>query len=101
MIYWKSRTYAMVKALKAFMTYVLHSKIISYIPTSSIKDILVQPDSDERRGRWLAKIYKFDLELKPTKLVKGQGLDKILAESNFRVLRINHLQYYGDLPDIE
>jgi hypothetical protein len=91
----------MVKALKAFRTYMLHSKIIAYVPTSSVKDILVQPDSDGRRGRWLAKIQEFDLEVKPTKLVKGQGLAKILAESNLRALGINHLQAYGELPDIE
>jgi hypothetical protein len=97
----EKQAYAMVKALKAFRTYVLHSKIIAYVPTSSVKDILVQPDSDGRRGRWLAKIQEFDLEVKPTKLVKGQGLAKLLAESNFRALGINHLQAYRDLPDIE
>jgi hypothetical protein len=62
----------MVKALKAFRTYVLHSKITAYVPTSSVKDILVQPDNDRKRGRWLAKIQEFDLEIKPTKLIKGQ-----------------------------
>jgi hypothetical protein len=70
----------MVKALKAFRTYVLHSKIIAYVPTISVKDILVQPDSDGRRGQWLAKVKEFDLEVKPAKLVKGQGLAKLLAE---------------------
>jgi hypothetical protein len=69
----------MVKDHKAFRTYVLHSKIITYVPTSVVKDILVQPDSDGKRGQWLAKIQKFDLEVKPTKLVKGQGLAKFLA----------------------
>jgi hypothetical protein len=69
----------MVKALKAFRTYVLHSKIISYVPINAIKYILVQPNSDGRRGRWLAKIQEFDLEVKPTKLVKGQGLERLLA----------------------
>ena len=49
----------------------------------------------------LAEIQEFDLEVKPTKLVKGQGLAKQLAKSNFRSLEINHLQSYGDLPDIE
>jgi hypothetical protein len=82
----------MVKALKAFRTYVLHSKVISYVPTSSIKDILVQADSVGKRGRWLAKIQEFDLEIKPTKLVKGKGLAKLLVESNFRSLRINNSQ---------
>jgi hypothetical protein len=71
----EKQAYAMVKALKYFRTYVLHSKIIAYVPTNAIKDILVQPDSDGRRGRWLDKIQEFDLEVKPTKLVKGQGLE--------------------------
>jgi len=97
----EKQAYVMVKALKAFRTYVLHSKVISYVPTSSVKDILVQPDSDRKRGQWLAKIQEFDLEVKPTKLVKGQGLAKLLAESNFRALGMNHLQSYKDLPDIE
>jgi hypothetical protein len=52
----EKQVYAMVKALKAFRTYVLHSEIIAYVPTSSVKDILVQSDSDGKRGRWLAKI---------------------------------------------
>ena len=88
----EKQAYAMVKALKAFRTYVLHSKIIVYVPTSSVKDILVQLDNDGRRGRWLTKIQEFDLEIKPTKLIKGQGLAKILAESNLRALDINCLQ---------
>ena len=90
----------MVKALKDFRTYVLHSKVIAYVPTSSVKDILVQSDSDGKRGRWLAKIQEFDLEIKPTKLVKGKGLDKLLAESNFRVLGINGLQRSEECVDI-
>jgi hypothetical protein len=52
----EKQAYAMVKSLKAFRTYVLHSKVIAYVPTSAVKDILVQSDSDGKRGRWLAKI---------------------------------------------
>jgi hypothetical protein len=88
----EKQAYAMVKALKSFRTYVLHSKIIAYVPTSAVKDILVQTDSDGKRGRWLAKIQEFDLEVKPTKLVKGQGLARLLAESNFRALGMNTVQ---------
>jgi hypothetical protein len=52
----EKKAYAMVKSLKAFRTYVLHSKIIAYVPTRVVKDILLQLDSDGKRGRWLAKI---------------------------------------------
>ena len=75
----EKQAYAMVKALKDFRTYVLNSKVIAYIPTSSVKDSLVQSDSDGKRGRWLVKIQEFDLEIKSTRLVKGQGLAKLLA----------------------
>ena len=92
----EKQAYAMVKALKAFRTYVLHSKIIAYVPTSAVKDILVQADSDGKRGRWLAKIQEFDLEVKPTKLVKGQGLARLLAESNFRALGMNSIKMKKD-----
>jgi hypothetical protein len=69
----------MVKALKAFKIYVLHSKVIAYVPTNIVKNILIQPDSDGRRGKWLEKIQEYDLEIKPTKLIKGRGLEKMLA----------------------
>jgi ribonuclease HI len=87
----EKQAYALVKALKAFRVYVLHSKIIAYVPSTSVKDILIQPDMDGKRGKWIAKILEFDLEIKPTKLVKGQGLAKLLAESNCKALGISFI----------
>jgi hypothetical protein len=87
----EKQAYALVKALKDFRVYVLHSKITAYVPSTSVKDILIQPDIDGRRGKWIAKILEFDLEIKPTKLIKGQGLAKLLAESNCRALGINFI----------
>jgi hypothetical protein len=37
------------------------------------------------------QILEFDLEIKPTKLVKGQGLAKLLAESNCKYLGVNFI----------
>jgi ribonuclease HI len=87
----EKQAYALVKALKAFRVYVLHSKVTTYVPSASVKDILVQPDVDGKRGRWIAKILEFDLEIKPTKLVKGQGLAKLLAESNCEALGVSFI----------
>jgi hypothetical protein len=56
--------------------------VTAYIPSSFLKDILIQPDIDGRRGKWIVKILEFDLKIKPTKLVKGWGLSKLLVESN-------------------
>jgi hypothetical protein len=70
----------------------LHSNIIAYVPSASVKDILIQPDIDGRRSKWIAKILEFDLEIKPTKLVKGQGLAKLLVESNCKDLGVNFIK---------
>jgi hypothetical protein len=80
-----------VKALKDFRIYVLHSKITAYVPSASVKDILIQPDLDGRRSKWIAKILEFDLEINPTKIIKGQGLAKLLDESNCKYLGVNFI----------
>jgi hypothetical protein len=85
----EKQAYALVKSLKAFRVYVLHSKVIVYVPSASMKDILIQLDIDGKRSKWIAKILEFDLEIKPTKLVKGQGLSKLLVESNCKSLGVN------------
>ena len=59
------------------------------MPNAAVKEILTQPDSEGKRGRWIAKIMEYGIEIKPTKLVKGQGLSKVLIESNFQALGLN------------
>jgi len=87
----EKQAYALIKALKSFRIYLLHSKIIAYVPTSVFRDILGQSDSEGRRGKWIVKLLEYDLDIKPTKLIKGRGMAKLLAESNFQALGINQV----------
>ena len=66
--------------------YIGYSRIIGYVPHSTVKDILAQQDCLGPRGRWVSKIHEYDLEIKPTKLIKGQGLAQMLTESNEQAL---------------
>eukprot|EP00253_Pinus_taeda_P035267 PITA_35267 len=43
----------------------------------------------ELRAKWIAKLIEFNIELKPTKLVRGQDLARLLAEENCRTLDMN------------
>ena len=36
----EKQAYSLVKALKFFRNYVLHSKVISYVPNATVKDVL-------------------------------------------------------------
>ena len=79
----------MVKALKEFRVYILHSHSIVSVPFASIKDILTQVELDGRRAKWIATLLEYDLEFRPTKLVKGQGLAKLTTQSNCEVFGVN------------
>jgi hypothetical protein len=59
---------------------------VGYIPHPVVKDILGQQDCLGVRGKWVSKIQEYDLEIKPTKLIKGQGLAQMLTEGNEQAL---------------
>ena len=84
----EKQAYSLVKALKDFRVYILHSHIIAYVPNIVVKDIFSQ-DPDGKRGKWIAVILEYDLEIKPIKLIKGQGLAQLMVESNLQALDIN------------
>lgn len=87
---------AFVKALKDFWVYILHSHILAYVPNAVVNDVLVQTDPEGRRGKWIAALLEYDVEIKPTKLVKGQGLAKLMAKSNLHALDINLIAVMSD-----
>jgi hypothetical protein len=77
----EKQAYALVKSLKEFKTYIFHYCVIAYMPSNSIKDIMNQPNPEARRGKWIAVMLEYNLEINPTKRIKGQGLAKLMAQS--------------------
>lgn len=80
--------------------YILHSHIIAYVPNVVIKDILTQDGPDSRRGKWIATTLENDLEIKPTKLIKGHGLARLMVESNCNALDINFIAQIDDQDEM-
>jgi hypothetical protein len=37
----EKQAYALAKAIKAFRIYFLHSKVVAYVPSASVKEILI------------------------------------------------------------
>ena len=81
----------MVKDIKYFRVYILHSHIIAYVPNAAVKDILTQDGPDGGRGKWIATILEYDIEIKLTNLIKGHGLARLMAESDYNALDINFI----------
>lgn len=87
----EKQDYALIKSLKAFKIYFFHSKVVTYVPSASVKDVLTQRDIAGKRVKWIEKFIEFNIKLKPTKLIKGQGLAKLMAEENCSFLDINYM----------
>jgi hypothetical protein len=75
----EKQAYALVKSLKRFRVFIVYSKVISYVHNPVVKDVLYNVEGLGSRGIWIAKIQEYDSEIKPTKLIKGQGLAKMLT----------------------
>jgi hypothetical protein len=75
------QAYVVYKEVKHFRSYILknHTKVI--VPHASMRSLFTQQELGEWRGNWMIIIQEFDLEIKPTKIVRGQGLCKLATKS--------------------
>ena len=76
----EKHAYSLIKSLKSFRIYILHAKVLAYVHLVVVKDVLTQPDIDGKRAKWIANLIESDIEVNPTKLVKGLGLAKVMAK---------------------
>lgn len=91
----------MVKAIKDFRVNILHSHIVAYVPSTVVKVILTQANPDGKSGKWIAKLLEYDIDIIPTKLVKGQGLAKLMTQSDLDCLDINLNEKISEISDDE
>jgi hypothetical protein len=79
------QAYVVYKVVKHFISYILknHTKFI--VPHPAVRSLFTQHEMGERRGSWMVVVQEFDLDVKPTKLVKGQRLCKLAAEDQDQV----------------
>jgi hypothetical protein len=106
----KKWAYALVKSLQHFRNYVGYNNIKAYVPYPTVKYVLSQQDCMGTMGKWVFKIQEYDLEIQPTKIVKGQGLAQRLNESNQEAIQmgeseqinvivseLEHDEWYSDI----
>ena len=76
-----TQAFALLKVVKHLWLYIRrsHTKII--VPHSAVRYLLIQKELGDRWGNWMASLQEYDLEIKQEKLVKGQGLWKLVVES--------------------
>ena len=75
------QAFAVFKAIKHLFPYLLRSHTKVIVPHTAVRALLIQKEPGDRRGNWLTTLQEYDLEIKPAKLVKGQGLCKLTVEA--------------------
>ncbi|XP_059066677.1 uncharacterized protein LOC131857908 [Cryptomeria japonica] len=82
----EKQSFIMVKVVKQFQYYILHSHYVVFVLDSTVKSILTQQEVGlNKRATWVTKIQEYDLDTHPTKMVKGQGLCKLIADTGVEI----------------
>jgi hypothetical protein len=68
------------KEIKQFKPYILNNHMKFIIPHLEVRYLFIQRDLGERQGNWMMTLQEYDLEFKPTNIVKGQGLFKLVTQ---------------------
>jgi hypothetical protein len=71
--------FSLVKVVAHFRTYILSAHVIAYVSHPLVKMFLNQQFREGRWKNWLAKLQEYDMEIKPLKVVRGQGLCKLMT----------------------
>ncbi|KAH9292584.1 hypothetical protein KI387_042229, partial [Taxus chinensis] len=64
------------------------------------KSILTQQELGLLRGTWVTKVQEYDLDIKPTKLVRGRGLCELMTEIKASVPEADQDGIDEDLPAV-
>eukprot|EP00253_Pinus_taeda_P007727 PITA_07727 len=90
----EKQAFSVYKAVKHYRPFLLkaHTKII--VPFSTVRQLLIQRELGEKRANWVTTLQEYDLEIKPAKIVRGQGFCRLLAGAS-------NIQESGDTKHIE
>eukprot|EP00253_Pinus_taeda_P017021 PITA_17021 len=90
----EKQAFAVYKVVKHYRPFLLkaHTKVI--VPFFAVRQLLIQRELGEKRANWVTALQEYDLEIKPAKIVRGQGFCRLLAGAS-------NIQESGDTEHIE
>ena len=69
------------RVVKHCLPYLLKSRTKVIVPYFAVRNLLVQRDLGDKRAPWMKSLQEYDLEIKTSSMVHGQGLCKLATES--------------------
>lgn len=78
----QKKYFSFVRVVEHFIPYILSTPVKAYVLYPPIKMILSQQVREGRWSNWLEKLQEFDIKVRPPKVVKGEGLYKLISGIN-------------------
>ena len=75
-------SYTFYKSIKHFIPYLLKYRTRVIVPYTTIRNVLIQKELYAKHVHQIIALQEYDLEIKPTKIVKGQGLCLLASKDN-------------------
>lgn len=82
----EKQSFTLIKPVHKFFHYILRSKVYAIVLDPIVKLLLMKNELGERRGKWMVILQEFYLEIQPMKLVRGQGLTKMIVENEEQIM---------------
>lgn len=75
------KSFSIFKEVKHLQPFILKSCTRVIVPYPDVRNLLVHKEIGKKRVHWMTSLQEYDLEIKPTKIVKGQGICKMVTDS--------------------
>ena len=75
----EKQAFVVDKVVKHYRPFLLKSYTKVIVPFPAVRQLLIQRELGEKRANWVTTLQEYDLEIKPAKIVRGQGFCRLLA----------------------
>lgn len=76
----EKKSLVVVKELKKFRHFIAYNKTAMYLAHPAVQEYIMEGDITKRRANWITKILDYDVDIRPTKIICGQGLCKYIVQ---------------------
>ena len=87
----EKQEFVVFESIKHFRPFVLKTHAKSIVPFSAVRKLLMQREVGEKRENWVTALQEYDVEIRPAKMVRGQGffqnVNKIIQLTRRRTFR--------------
>lgn len=92
-----------IKGLKKFRHFIPCNKTKVYVDHLAVREYIMEGDITEKRENWITKILEYDVDIKPTKLVRRRGLCEYIVQEyesrNDEVATKEMVMLFPDVPN--